>query len=144
MKRLTKKIVQQQATLADAMQVLAEEADEAVANYNEAVEEAFSTYQDALARAHSEFIEPLDFGCLEEANAFCQDIASQLQDYYDDRSERWQEGDAGEQYQEWINTWGGMEVDSEVFFEMPEPEEPDSLDVPEIPWEEYQELPDSP
>ena len=144
MKRLPKKLAQQQAGLARNLQALAEVVEAAVDSYNEAVERAFDIYQSALADAYSEHIEPLDLEPVNEADAFRQEIVDQLQAHFDDRSEKWQEGDAGEQYQEWINTWEALDLDGEVGFDLPEPDAPDALDAPEIAWEEFAELPDSP
>jgi hypothetical protein len=40
-----------------------------------------------------------------ELESFREDIVTEQQSYYDDRSERWQASEACEVYQEWISTW---------------------------------------
>lgn len=58
------------------------------------------------------------------ANEFRQGIADDQENYYDERSEKWQEGDNGSAYSEWKDSWGNEF--SEVEMEFPdELEEPD-------------------
>src|SRR5215831_7199610 len=40
---------------------------------------------------------------MDEANTFLESLREDAQNYFDDRSEKWQEDEAGQQYQEWIN-----------------------------------------
>lgn len=40
---------------------------------------------------------------IDEANALLDDVRGDAQSHFDDRSEKWQEGDAGQQYQDWIS-----------------------------------------
>ena len=42
---------------------------------------------------------------IEDWNAFALDIADELQSYYDERSETWQEGDVGSAFSEWVERW---------------------------------------
>jgi hypothetical protein len=41
----------------------------------------------------------------EEAQEFVDNCASDMSDYYDERSEEWQEGDVGSTYSEWMEQW---------------------------------------
>jgi uncharacterized protein YukE len=36
---------------------------------------------------------------------FRGEVHSKMTDYFEDRSEKWQEGDAGQQYGEWMGRW---------------------------------------
>ena len=55
----------------------------------EAIEEAVEAYATAA----------------DEARAFAESIHADQQAYYDERSEKWQEGDAGTAYTEWMELW---------------------------------------
>ncbi|MDP9315983.1 MAG: hypothetical protein M3R24_34865 [Chloroflexota bacterium] len=48
---------------------------------------------------------------VELANSFTQQIAQLQQEYYDERSEQWQESEGGENYQEWIDEWESFSLD---------------------------------
>ena len=62
-------------------------------------------------------------------NDWIDSLRDEMQCYFNDRSDRWQEGEAGEQYQEWINSFEDLE-DNEV--------EPPEIDMVE---EIYIEMP---
>lgn len=49
---------------------------------------------------------------LAEAGGFVEDLSSQMEDYYADRSEKWQEGDAGSAYSEWKDAFGQFDADA--------------------------------
>jgi hypothetical protein len=42
---------------------------------------------------------------VENLNNFIEDQRSQMQNYFDGRSEKWQESDKGDAYQNWIDAW---------------------------------------
>lgn len=44
-------------------------------------------------------------GDVYDANAFREDIASQIQEHIDGKSEKWQEGDKGQSFQSWLEEW---------------------------------------
>lgn len=46
---------------------------------------------------------------LEEAKEFTEGVAERLGEYYDDKSEKWQEGEKGEEFSEWRDQWGDVE-----------------------------------
>jgi hypothetical protein len=57
---------------------------------------------------------------LSEVESFRDELVGDMESYYDDRSEKWQEGDAGSNYQEWKGEWEALSVD-----EVPEVDHPD-------------------
>ena|SRR5215469_9890749 len=118
MKAITK---QQQREIDAALDVLREAASEleaAIEAYNEALEPLRERIEGALDHYNEKG---------SELRAVYLDIHAEAQAYYDDRSERWQEGDAGEEYQEWLDKLENLEIE-ELDIDMPEP-----LDRPEIP-----------
>jgi hypothetical protein len=50
-------------------------------------------------------------------------LVGDMEGYYEDRSEKWQESEAGEQYQEWTDAWSNIELP-----DVPEEVEVDNFD----------------
>lgn len=75
---------------------------------------------DALEQARDEYN-----GALQEARDFRDQVVADMEDYYDDRSEAWQEGDAGSAYVEWKDEWETIELED---FDPPIPELPEDDD----------------
>lgn len=74
---------------------------------------------------------------LDEVDSFREDLVRQMEEYYDERSERWQQGEAGESYSEWKDVYAGIDLS-----EVPEIETPE---LPEMEHTDYlDELPDEP
>lgn len=42
---------------------------------------------------------------IDAANAFTEEVHDELESYYDEKSERWQEGEAGQAYADWRDEW---------------------------------------
>ena len=63
---------------------------------------------------------------IREVAAFMQSIHDQQENYFDERSTNWQEGDAGQSYESWMDEWN---TDLE---ELDEVELPDEMDEPEF------------
>jgi hypothetical protein len=59
---------------------------------------------------------------LAELETFRDELVGDMETYYDERSEKWQEGDAGSNYQSWKDAWEGLSVD--VVDEVDHPDEP--------------------
>jgi len=79
------------------------------------IEEALEKFQEAIAPIIEEAEEERQelFGVLD-------DIVNEMENYYDERSEKWQEGDAGSAYSEWkdqIDAARG-ELENEMSFEL--------------------------
>jgi hypothetical protein len=87
------------------------------------VEEYNSTMNSAWAKVEKRIIDLNEK--IVEADQWRADLASEMQDFYDEKSEKWQEGERGCAYQEWISEW---ESDlSEVEMEAPE-----DVDMPDV------------
>lgn len=46
---------------------------------------------------------------LVEAQEFCASVADEIRAYFDDKSEKWQESERGQAYEEWATGWEGVE-----------------------------------
>lgn len=62
---------------------------------------------------------------ISDADAWREEINGEQEDYFADRSEKWQEGDAGQSYSAWKESWS-------VPLELVEIEFPESLESPEV------------
>lgn len=145
MKRLTKKQVQEQADLAEDLRETADSMGSSVLAYNVGVQEAFDTYAAVLEAVYHEHIEPLELESrMDDAESFRDDIACRLREYFDGRSEKWQDSDAGEQYVEWVEAWEECGLDLYVEFAPPEPDPPEPLEAPVLDWQAFEDLGDSP
>jgi hypothetical protein len=96
--------------------------DMAVDKFNTAMAEAWEGVEEALT-AHNEAIT--------DANSLKAEITEEMQDYYDDRTEKWQESDKGQAFQSWKETW-------EEEFSEAELEKPEDLDISQL--EDYGEI----
>jgi hypothetical protein len=68
---------------------------------------------------------------MEEARGLLEDAANAAEEYYDERSEKWMEGDTGTAYAEWKETLRGLADDAGTDIEAPqiaEIERPDWVD----------------
>jgi vacuolar-type H+-ATPase subunit H len=90
-----------------------------------AVEDARNELQEEIAKLIADFnekhVDPLN-AKLEEAHGFVEDIVNERQGEYDDKSERWQEGDRGQSAQSWLQDWetGMNELEAMEQVEVPE------------------------
>lgn len=55
---------------------------------------------DAVVKAVEEYN-----SAVSDANGFRDDIANEIENSIDDKSERWQQSDAAESYREWLAAW---------------------------------------
>lgn len=78
----------------------------AVEEYNDAVAEAWAKVEDCQ-NGYNE--------ALHAASEWCEGIASQIEDYVNDKSEKWQEGEKAEAYENWKGEYEGIDFsDSEL------------------------------
>ncbi len=123
MKKLNKKQADTKAEHVTELDQKRQDLENAIGEYNQTQKEAFEKVQAALDAYNNS---------VDQAREFVDDIKSEMQSYYDERSEKWQEGDAGSNYQSWIDAWENIDL-SEI-----EVSEPDELDLPDM--EHYTEL----
>lgn len=89
--------------------------DELIAALNKAadgVREAVNKVNSEIEATLNPAIEKYN-GLLADMETFRDEIVADMETYYDERSEKWQEGDAGTNYQDWKGNWEGFDV-SEV------------------------------
>ena len=67
---------------------------------------------------------------IQNLNSFIFEIREEMQMYFDDKSEKWQESDKGFAYQEWIENWEVEFEEIENFDEIELPVEAELSDEP--------------
>ena len=92
MKKISKDQIKRRDELQGKLQSLMADLETACEAYNETLREKWSAIDDALG-AYNEAIG--------EVNEWQQEIASDIQSYMDDRSEKWLESDKASEYESW-------------------------------------------
>jgi len=108
-KRLSKEQAKQKEVLVKAMLDQEDAYSVAVADYNEKVGLAWADLEQALCNYNSARGAVVDF---------MSEVAAEMEAYFDERSDAWREGEAGERYEVWRDAWG-EEPDREVEVDSP-------------------------
>lgn len=88
------------------------------------VDRLYILYVDAVS-ALNEKIADLN-GAASDLESFRQSIFDQMEDYFDGKSENWQDGDTGSSYRDWMDEWSNASV-----YQMDEVEE-QGIDIPDV------------
>jgi DNA repair exonuclease SbcCD ATPase subunit len=119
MKKISKDQIKRRDELQGKLQSLMADLETACEAYNETLREKWSAIDDALG-AYNEAIG--------EVNEWQKEIASDIQSYMDDRSEKWLESDKASEYESWREEFED-EIE-EVTLE--QPEELDTSDLEDL------------
>ena len=94
----------------------------------EAVEAAISAYNDMLDTAWAAVAKSIDDynEILFDARDFCETASADWRGEWEDKSEKWQEGERGQAAAEWIDTWEGVSLDDI------DADRPDDVEAPEM------------
>lgn len=103
MKKISKLDLQRRNKIAEELKDAREKLEASLAG----LEEIYKVYNDAK----------------QEAKAYCDDIAAQIEQYIGEKSEAWQEGENGQRWQSWMETYNGFDIELET--EVPEFDEED-------------------
>ena len=116
MKKLSSAQMKTRDHLAESLESAAEEIRQFISKTNELLEEAQGQVE-ALTARYDQLVQ--------EANTFVAGVHDDQENFFNDRSDSWQVGDAGQAYQYWADQWSNdLEEMDEV--EFPEPiEEPE-------------------
>lgn len=116
MKSLSRDQLQTMNRLAEQLSETGEDLQEAIQRFNQHLRSANEEVQTLQDRFNE---------LVQEAQSFVQTVHDEQEAYRDERSDRWQEGDAGQAYEEWMDAWS-IELE-EVDLALPEEIEIDSL-----------------
>ena len=112
MTKLTKEQIKRREELAETIRKHKDTLNEAIDSFNGAIQTAWAEVNYALGDYNT---------AVNEANDFQQEIASEIDNFISDKSEKWQEGERGEAYTAWKEIW---EEELETF----DLDQPDGLD----------------
>lgn len=98
MKKLSKKQEAEFQSRLDDIQ----EKQEAVDKAHQGMQKTVEDYNEEV-RGYNELVQNL--------MDYRDELVADMQCYFDDRSERWQEGEAGQNYQSWMSDWETLEVE---------------------------------
>lgn len=130
LKRLSKAVQAERDAIYVELQSTYSNLEDAVTKYNEAVKAA----REALELAINDHNEQVD-----AANGWANaSAAAEIRDYMGERSEKWQESDRGQAYEEWASSYEQWTLDR-IEIEIPEALDESVVDMPENPFEDLQE-----
>jgi len=108
--KLTKAQIADREQLVTSLREKGEALNAAIVTFNETV----AGQGEALTTAIQTYNEQL-----EEARSFVGTIAEDMRGEFDEKSEKWQEGDKGQEVQAWVEAWEGVDLE-DVEVEIPE------------------------
>jgi hypothetical protein len=116
--RLSKQQESARDALAARMDAAGEALAQAVARYNEATAALYVAVEAATEQANA---------VLEDARVYAEAVADEIEQAIEEKSERWQESEAGDNYRAWLDEWRGVGLDDV------EADAPAELDAPDCP-----------
>ena len=126
MRKLNKEQINRLEDLADKLEAADKAVLDAVNQFNEKRAELFEAVTKALEARN---------GVATNANDFFEEIRNDQTDYFESKSERWQESDAASSYSDWMDQFADIDLESI------EIEEPEELEYnPDITADELREL----
>jgi chromosome segregation ATPase len=119
--------------LIDQLDDDAEDIRKAIETYNNALTE----HRDRIEAARTEYNERMD-----RLHEIYDELHGDAQSYYDERSEKWQQSDAGQSYEQWRDKLEAtaQELVALDEIEIPDLDEPDLFDSEQ--WEQPENSPD--
>lgn len=89
-------------------QKLLEQLQEELEKKSCAVEEAIAQFNDQITELWAENVLPYieEYNDVQgKAQTFVEETREDMRNYYEERSDAWKEGDAGEEYYSWLDIW---------------------------------------
>lgn len=128
MKKLSKGQLAEKTKVGAALNTAAEDLRAAIEKYNETAAEQWVAVAEAVEKYNN---------AIAETDDFRNDVIATMEDFRAEKSDKWQEGEAGEAYGNWIQEWENIELESCDI------DQPDPLDEPDLVGEEdVDQLPD--
>jgi hypothetical protein len=129
MTKLDKAAIAERDAVCSQLRDASEALEKALETFNTTLDEAWGAVESALS-AYNEVVS--------DANAWREDIAADMQSYFDERSEKWQQSEKGTGYEAWKQQYD--EELQTVELEKPDPLELDIEDAAEY----LEQLPETP
>jgi hypothetical protein len=128
-KKLDKAQRERKAELLEAAFAAREALNGAVARFNELLAQEWAAVEKEAEALNAAVV---------DLNAFREEVTQGMEDFAGERSEKWQESEAGQNYAAWMEQWEGLRVE-EV-----ELERPADVDEPGVDLDGFDQLPDQP
>lgn len=139
MKKLTSSQQARHREIVDKLEEYQAEGSALVDAYNDKLAELYQELHDTVENLGADLLSDignLDRSCLQEAEEFAEEVRDSLTEFFDARSEKWQESEKGQEYQSWIDDWeaaAGIISDPQDFVEVDEVyEDPDYAEWDEL------------
>jgi len=100
--KLNKQDEKKRDELVSELNKLRTEIEEAIGKFNDGVATLKEPVTAAIEKYNAE---------LENARAWTEDIANQAESEFDEKSDKWQEGERGEAARSWIDEWQSAELE---------------------------------
>ncbi len=117
MKSLTKDHLTKRDEIVAALRVAAEKVEAAISQFNANLEVAMAPV-DAAVEEYNRVVE--------QAGELAVDVYFEAEADFCNRSEKWQDSEKGEEYQEWMDQWNNVSL------ELAEVGRPDELETPDL------------
>lgn len=117
MKKLTKEEAAQRGKLVEDLRAASAKVEDEIAAFNAKREELAKPMNDAIAAFNK---------IAEDAEGFVSDIVSSMDDYASEKSDKWQESDTGQAFEEWKSAWEGIACEAFDDVSIEEVEMPDT------------------
>jgi hypothetical protein len=131
MKKLSKMLLQDRDAICQQLRTQYEALEEAVEAFNTAMEAQWEAVADALAHYNE---------TVNQANEWLATVSSEIERYMSDRSEKWQDSERGQTYEQWKNDFESNDLE-EVELDMPDALELQTGDQAETLEERSEEVP---
>jgi hypothetical protein len=126
-KKLDKQQRERKAELLEAAFAAREALNAAVARFNELMAQEWAGVEKEAEALNA---------AISDLTSFRDEVMQSMEDYAGERSEKWQESEAGQNYAAWMEQWEGLRVD-EV-----ELERPADVDEPDVDLDDFDQLPE--
>lgn len=109
MKKLTPNQQKEHAEILAKLRDYDQAGHELVSDYNDTLDEMYKDFEKSLEELGTKLMEDmankLDVGVFEQAASFASEVRDAASDFFEQRSEKWQEGEKGQEYQSFLDEW---------------------------------------
>lgn len=129
MKKLSEQQIKEQEIYIVKIKELQEKLTEEIDRFNKQVSDM---WQRKVGRAAEKLNETL-----RDADSFREQVHAEMEEYFEERSEKWQTSEEGEKFSAWLDSW-------EALIDEVELEEPVPIDPPDMMDFDYEIYPEEP
>lgn len=120
MKKLSKELLKRKEEVVQGLSKAGEELQAAVSDFNVKLEELKEKLQEKVDAYNVE---------VQAAEEWRTDVCNAIEEYVGERSERWQESEAADAYNDWLSEYQGIDLDEVELVLLDLPDEIEALDL---------------